>query len=78
MISFLYRIVSQFERENGHRPNLIFLHPAHMEALQCDLASIHGLGELVRFLGMEIIVDAEIVHPQVMWSGTEGISAIAG
>ena len=77
MISFLYRIVSQFEREHGYRPNLIYLHPVHFSALSNDLASIHGLGELVRFLGMEIIVDSEIVHPHVMWSGIDWSSAVA-
>ena len=71
MISFLYQLATQFERANGYRPNLVYLHPSHFEVLRRDLAAIRGLGELVRFLGMEIVIDGEICHPHVGWSAIE-------
>ncbi len=77
MISFLYRLASDFEHANGYRPNLIYLHPTHFSALQQDLAAIQGLGELARFLGMEVIVDSEIVHPHVGWSSIDWTTAVA-
>jgi hypothetical protein len=78
MISFLYRLTSRFEREHGYRPNLIYLNPEHFAALRGDLAEIRGLGELVRFLGMEMIVDPEVRHPRLAWSAGAWPMAVAG
>lgn len=68
MLSYLYQLATQFEDEHGYRANLIYLNPTHFKKLQTDLAAIEGLGELVRFLGMEIIVETGISHPHVAYS----------
>ncbi len=78
MISFLYQLASKFEREHGYRPNLVYLNPDHFAALRGDLATIRGLGELVRFLGMEMIVDPEVRHPRLAWSAGASTIAVAG
>ena len=77
MLSFLYRLATDFEREHGYRPNLLYISPLHYQSLRHDLASIQGLGELVRFLGMEIVIEPEVSHPHVCFSHAEWNEAIA-
>ena len=77
MLSFLYRLATDYEREHGHRPNLLYISPLHYQSLRHDLASIQGLGELVRFLGMEIVIEPEVSHPHVSYSRAEWHEAIA-
>lgn len=68
MLSYLYRLAVRFESEHGYRANLLYLNPQHFNQLQRDLAAISGLGELVRFLGMEIVIEAGVSHPRVAYS----------
>jgi len=63
MLSYLYRLALQFESEHGYRPNLLYISPVHYRRLCEDLAGIPGLGEMVRFLGMEVVIVADIGHP---------------
>lgn len=78
MLSFLYRLASNFEREHGYRANLLYLSPEHLQNLRQDLAAIKGLDEIVRFLGMEIVIEPEARHPHIsynraMWRGAQAI-----
>ena len=68
MISFLYKMANNFESEHGFRPNLLYLNPLHYSQLRKDLANIHGLDELVQFLGMEIVLDRDSGQPHVAYS----------
>jgi len=77
MLSFIYRLARQYEREHGHPPNLLHLHPAHFAMLQTALAEIPDLGALRRFLGMEIVIDGDLVHPRVSWSAVDWRRAVA-
>jgi len=70
MLSYLYRLAMQFESEHGCRPNLLYISPQHFRCLCADLAGIPGLGELVRFLGMEVVVTADIGHPHLSYFQT--------
>lgn len=67
MLSFLYRLATDFEREHGYRPNLLYINPLHFQYLRLELATIKGLGELVRFLGMEIVIVPEACHPHLSY-----------
>lgn len=77
MLSYLYKLATEFEREHGHRPNLLYISPQHFQSLRHDLADIPGLGELVRFLGMEVVVDTEVGHPHLSYSQGLWRTAIA-
>ena len=77
MLSYLYRLAINFEHEHGIRPNLLYLNSHHFQSLRRDLAAIQGLGELVRFLGMEVIVEPEVNHPHVCLSQAEWQTSIA-
>ncbi len=77
MLSYLYRLANGFEGEHGYRPNVLYLNRHHFSQLRTDLANIHGLGELVHFLGMEIVIDSEVTHPRVSYSLVDWEQAIA-
>lgn len=77
MLSFLCRLATEFEREHGYRPNLLYISPHHFQSLRHDLANIQGLGELVRFLGMEIVIESEASHPHLSYSRGMWREAIA-
>jgi len=77
MLSFLYKLATDYEREHGYRPNLLYINPDHLQSLRHDLASIQGLGELVRFLGMEIVIELEACHPHLSYTQAMWHEAIA-
>ena len=77
MLSYLYQLANGFETEHGYRPNVLYMNRHHFTQLKTDLANIHGLGELVHFLGMEIVIDSEVPHPHVSYSLVEWKQAIA-
>lgn len=77
MLSYLYRLANGFESDHGYRPNVLYLNRHHFSQLRTDLAAIHGLGELVQFLGMEIVIDSEVTHPRVSYSLVDWDQAIA-
>ena len=68
MLSFIYRLANDFEQEQGFRPNVLSLNIQHFGCLQAELAAIPDLDAMSRLLGMEIVVDDELVHPHVYWS----------
>lgn len=77
MLSYLYKLAMEFEREHGHRPNLLYISPLHFQCLRHDLAGIPGLGELVQFLGMELVIESDACHPHLSYSHGIWRAAIA-
>ncbi|MEJ2361454.1 MAG: hypothetical protein P8Z75_08510 [Gammaproteobacteria bacterium] len=77
MLSYLVKLASEFERKHGQRPNLLYINQAHFQRLRQDLAGIPGLGELVKFLGMEVVIAPESNHPHLSYSHVEWQTAIA-
>ncbi len=76
MLSFLIQIANQFEREHGHRPNILYLNPQHFKSLQNSLSEIKGLEALTCFMGMEIVLLPESPQPCLGWSATEWKHAV--
>jgi len=68
MLSFIYRIATDFEREHGYRPCLLYLNPDHYAQLRQELAAIVQLDSVRRLLGMDIVIDNTLAHPRVAWS----------
>lgn len=77
MLSYLVKLASDFEREHGQRPNILYLNHAHFHTLRQELAGIPGLGELVRFLGMEVVIESGVSHPHLSYSQAEWQAALA-
>lgn len=67
MLSFIYRLVRDFEKEHGIHPNLLYLNQAHMHFLREQMSSAKQLDDIVNLLGMEIIITQEATHPHVAW-----------
>lgn len=67
MISFINRLVHEFEREHGMTPNLLFINRFHLDYLRTQLSQKYSSVNLGELLGMEIIVADDIVHPHVEW-----------
>ncbi len=68
MLSFIYRLVREFETEHGYRPNLLQISPQHFTELRLNLPEFSHRDEMTRFLGMRILFSQEAVHPHVVWS----------
>lgn len=68
MLSFIYRLVRDFEKEHGIPPNLLYLNPVHMHFLREQMSSDKQLDQIVNLLDMEIIITQEAIHPHVSWT----------
>jgi hypothetical protein len=68
MLSFIYRLAVEFEQSHEVRPNLLYLHPRHLEALEAALDNPGNLKQVMDLLQMDLVLDAEIAHPRVGWS----------
>jgi hypothetical protein len=68
MLSFIYRLVKQYEARHGYPPNLLEISPEHFFLLKQSLPLLAQHNELRRFLGMRILFSRDAVHPHVAWS----------
>ena len=55
MLSQLYRIARDFERNHGIAPNLLYLNYRHFEQLGNALPGLQDNAELIRKLGLQLI-----------------------
>lgn len=75
MLSFIYRLVREFEAEHGYRPNLLQISPQHFTELRLNLPDFTHRDEMTRFLGMRIIFSREAIHPHVAWTATAEVES---
>jgi hypothetical protein len=68
MLSFIYRLVRDYESSHGYRPNLLVINPRHYQNLRQSVPVLSAPVELTRFLGMRVLLDGECTHPHVSWS----------
>ncbi|MCW9029275.1 MAG: hypothetical protein OQJ80_10115 [Kangiella sp.] len=68
MLSFIYRLSRDFEKEHGIHPNLLYLNPEHLKFLREQLDNEAQLDNIVKLLGMEIMITSEVIHPHVVWT----------
>lgn len=67
MLSFIYRLVRNFEYEHGMRPNLLYLNQTHLSVLSEEVNASIKLDDLADLLEMEIAISQEAIHPHVVW-----------
>ena len=77
MLSHIYRAAQEFEKEHGFPPNLLYMNYAHLECLKQQLEDPNDFNDLVRFLGMELIVTQESAQPTVAWVRSPWRQALA-
>lgn len=66
MISFINRLVFDFENNHGCRPNTLYLNCGHLERLQENFEEGIDIQTIAKLLQMEIIISREAVHPHVV------------
>lgn len=68
MLGHIYRLVSDFEKEHGIQPNLLYLNRVHSEQLKFSFDQYYTMSQIMEMLNMEMILAPDIVHPHVSWS----------
>ena len=73
MLSYLFRLIDQFQRQHGVEPNLLYVNELHMAELKKAVAygqNTQSISEqsISEFLKMEFIISREITHPHVAWT----------
>lgn len=67
MLSFIVRLVSEFEQEHGYSPNLLYLNEKHLSRLRQGFDPSYDVFDIMAMLGMEMVVASDIAHPHVAW-----------
>lgn len=67
MLSFIYNVSQQFEKEHGYSPNTLYMNYAHLECLKQQLDNPNDFEAVTSLLGMELVIAQEAVHPSVAW-----------
>lgn len=62
------RLTTDFEREHGLRPNLLYLSPDQVQHLREDFDPRFDLAAILRMLRMEVMIDRTILHPHIAWA----------
>ena len=68
MLSFINRLVRDFELEHGIHPNLLYLNRFHVEHLKTAFDADYSMSQILDLLGMELIIENDITQPHVAWT----------
>ncbi len=68
MLSFIYQRVRDFEHNHGFSPNQLLLNPSHAEQLRDCFTEQLCLQTIMDLLHMTLVIQPDLVHPQVAWS----------
>lgn len=67
MLSYIMRLVDNFQHEHGCRPNLLYLNTVQVQHLKANFSDEFSLQNLCNMLEMELVIDREVIHPHVAW-----------
>lgn len=65
MLSYLYRLVADYQHTHGCRPNLVYLNRLHYRMLRENLGGIENEEQIAHFLGMHVCICPDLTHPDV-------------
>ena len=68
MLSYICRLVSNFEKKHGIRPNTLFVSWEHSEHLQSAFDEQFSLEQIMEMLAMDVVIDDDVIHPRVIWT----------
>ena len=68
MLSHIYKLVSNFEKQHGILPNLLYLNDEQFKQLQLSLNEDLSIQRIIEMLQLEIIIQTDVIHPHVLWS----------
>lgn len=78
MLSYIFRLVEDFEQEHHMRPNVLYLNDEHFNRMRAEFADPNDIEEIVNRLEMEIMLDRAAVHPHVALIASSHRQAAAG
>lgn len=67
MLSYIMRLVDEFQQTHSCRPNLLYLNDDQVRHLRSEFSAELGLHYLCKMLEMELVIDREVIHPHVAW-----------
>lgn len=67
MLSYVFRLASDFHRNHGYWPNRLYLNSEHFQHWQDEVGDSDAFAELARRLGMDIVISGDALHPHVAW-----------
>jgi len=70
MLSYIYRLIRDFEQEHGIHPNILYLNEIHAHHLKNGFAEDYSYQAIRDLLQMEFVVSRETLHPHVAWTPT--------
>lgn len=65
MLSFIYSLANNYEQMFGERPNLLYINRYHFDRLRENFAEPDDLVEMMRLLGMTVMISRDAVTPHV-------------
>lgn len=65
MLSFIYRMMRDFENEQGMKPNVLYLNAEHFTRLRQDFVDPNDIESIIGRLDMEIVIDHGALHPHL-------------
>lgn len=68
MLSYIYRLIRNFENDHGIHPNLLHLNQEHISHLKTAFEETMSLQDILALLEIELIIEFDIMHPHVSWS----------
>ena len=70
MLSFIYRLIRDFEQEHGIEPNVLYINEVHAHYLRNGFDEHFSYQTIRDILRMELVISREVVHPNVAWSAS--------
>jgi hypothetical protein len=67
MLSYIFRLAFDFEREHGYWPNMLYLNAEQFRHWQGEFKQPEDFDEITRRLRMEIVISVDALHPHVAW-----------
>lgn len=77
MLSFIYRLVRDFEIEQGMKPNVLYLSAMQFQRLRQDFVDPDDIEAIINRLDMEIVIDNSALHPHLSHVGSSHRQAAA-
>lgn len=67
MLSFLFRLIRAYQREHGFLPNVLYINDFHYQQLFESLPEFTNHEEIAAFLQLDVVLQADAVHPSIAW-----------
>ena len=67
MLSFIYKLLRDYQLNHHARPNVLYISHAHLAVLHTELEIHLNPDKIHQYLGMEIILRSRLSHPRVCW-----------